>query len=356
MMRSGSRPQLDAAYTIDVSDSLPGADGQWDELLARSPADTLFLRLGWLQAWRETLGVDARLIVPRIHRDGRLIAAAAFVHRDGVLAFAAGERSDYADALISQEYGDAVARELAIALFAAARDAATPFKCFELRRVPSASRTLAHLNGADRTFHATVRGSTDAPAMDMAVVEEKLKKKSLVRHDRGLRKLGTVECLTLTRAADILPRLDAFLDQHIRRWHDTPSPSLFLDPLNRAFYRAVVERLDDTGVMRFSTITLNGDLVAAHFGFLHAGKFIWYKPSFEPTLSKHSPGEVLLKYLLAEAARERASEFDFTIGDEAFKMRFATTVRQVLDVHVTPSRIGAALVSSRVRLRKLLRR
>ena len=62
---------------------------------------------------------------------------------------------------------------------------------------------------------------------------------------------------------------------------------------------------------------------------MHRGIFLWYKPSFAVDLAQRSPGEVLLRRLLLQAMEENARMFDFGLGDEAFKSRFATQVNTV---------------------------
>ena len=56
---------------------------------------------------------------------------------------------------------------------------------------------------------------------------------------------------------------------------------------------------------------------------------MWYKPSFAIDLARRSPGEVLLRQLILAAIEEGAKTFDFGLGDEAFKNRFATHVNKV---------------------------
>jgi CelD/BcsL family acetyltransferase involved in cellulose biosynthesis len=82
-------------------------------------------------------------------------------------------------------------------------------------------------------------------------------------------------------------------------------------------------------VLRFTRVDWNDRPIAFHFGFCHAGRFLWYKPSFAIDLARRSPGEVLLRHLLLAAAAEGATAFDFGLGNEAFKHRFATHTRRV---------------------------
>jgi CelD/BcsL family acetyltransferase involved in cellulose biosynthesis len=132
--------------------------------------------------------------------------------------------------------------------------------------------------------------------------------------------------------------LAEFFAQHIARWEKTDHPSQFRDPKQESFYRAMVAAIDPLGATRFTEVRVAGRLVASHLGFFHAGRFTWYKPTYDPELAKISPGETLLKRLIDQAMREGASEFDFTIGDEAFKTRFATRTRTIADIYVTRSR------------------
>ena len=62
----------------------------------------------------------------------------------------------------------------------------------------------------------------------------------------------------------------------------------------------------------------------------------WYKPSFDPAFARRSPGEVLLRALIEQAHVEGATYFDFGLGDEAFKARFATERRPLLTVGLYP--------------------
>lgn len=323
----------------------------WDELLSRSESNTVFLSSPWLRAWMDTLGRDSEVIAPTIRHQGKLVAAALFEAHDGLLRFAGHPRSDYADFLVDKRLNDAGYRHAVQELMACALQTSPSANHFELNRVPTASRTYLELQASSGPFYTTEIGAVPAPRMHMSVVQDRLAKKSLKRHDRGLRKLGEVTCSTTTDATLALQDLDEFFQQHIQRWAATDTPSLFNEPSNRDFYRAVAKHLGEAGHLRFTTVRIDDKLAAAHFGFMHDGVFTWYKPSFDPQLAKQSPGEVLLKRLLERACNENATWFDFTIGGEAFKMRFATDVETVANLHATGSR-GAALLR---RLRKAVR-
>lgn len=133
-----------------------------------------------------------------------------------------------------------------------------------------------------------------------------------------------------------MPLLDVFFQQHISRWEITPYPSLFLDTSQCEFYKHLVRAGSKAGWLRFTSVYWNEQPIAFHFGFSYRGVYLWYKPSFEINLAKRSPGEVLLKQLFIAANQENDDVFDFGLGDEAFKNRFANRIEKVVTVGMYP--------------------
>lgn len=308
----------------------------WDRLLTESCFDTLFLTHGWLSACLNAYAADKRVLVPSVWSADKLLAVAAFQEEDGVVKFLGSERSDYLAIVVAKGLSDDMAAQAITHILETAAEAVPRFRRFDLVRMPidAEAETLLMSQGAFRAF---ATGEIVAPSMDMDFAPKAVRKKSLVRHERKLQKMGVLTSSTHTRASEIEPRLDDFFDQHVRRWSSTPSPSLFNHPMNRTFYRLMVRSLDATACLRFTEINLDNRMVAAHLGFSRSGVFTLYKPSFEPELSRFSPGEVLLKSLIERAAEEGCDEFDFTIGDEPYKQRFATKNRRVINMALASS-------------------
>jgi CelD/BcsL family acetyltransferase involved in cellulose biosynthesis len=159
-------------------------------------------------------------------------------------------------------------------------------------------------------------------------------KPSLRRRQHYFERLGNLNCQDLSTAADVEPHLDAFFAQHIARWEGSGTPSLFHDPLNRAFYRELTARLDGTSWLLFSQVQLDDRPIAIHYGFDYDGCQLWYKPSFDPAFSAGSPGVVLVQHLIRRALETGRREFDFTIGDEPFKWRFTNFARKTVRIRI----------------------
>ena len=302
---------------------------QWERVLATGQTDVVFLTWHWQSAWWEAFG-RGQLLLLAAEREGEVVALAPFFTEAGMVYFVGSGGSDYLDFI-----GDISEPEILDALLGEAQRLAPGFMGFVFYHVPDRSETGTRLEhaGARLGLRLFDEGDQAAPALEIGAQREialaSPYKKSLLRHERYFSRGGPLKVEHFTEGERILPRLDAFFAQHLERWAATPSPSLFHDGTQQGFYRRVTLVAAKTGWLRFTQIEWQGRAIAFHFGFNHRGTFLWYKPSFAIDLARHSPGEVLLRQLLLAAIAEGAHTFDFGLGDEAFKARFATRVDRV---------------------------
>lgn len=322
-------------------DSLGFGPATWAAVAAQGDTRTVFQDWYWQRAWWRSFGRGELVIL--VGRDGDRVAAIAPLFIDGGMAYLVGSGgSDYLDFI-----GDLSPPGLLDAMLRRLLQAHPELAGIVLYLVPDASRTGALVQQAAARLGLACfdQGPLPAPAMSMPDEASALRaanKASLLRHARKLGQAGGFCVLNLRSTAQILPWLDRFFEQHVRRWRDTGVPSLFNDPAQRAFYRALAESADRCGWLRLMVVLSRGEPVAFHFGMAHGGRFLWYKPSFDIRLARQSPGEVLLRQLILAAREEGASCFDFGLGDEAFKRRFADQWPLVRTWGLYPCGSGAA--------------
>lgn len=311
----------------------------WDALAERA---TIFQSRPWLTAWWESFGAELTPIFLRAEREGRVVGLALLaVGADRVLRFVGDGHSDYNDLL-------AVDDAAADALLAALVERRERYDRAVLSHLREESWTRRACRRRD-DLHTLASEPIDCPRLvmdDPELARRMRSKKSLRRHFNHFNKQEGFVVEHLDAAAAIEPWLEAFFDQHVARWAATPTPSLFRDPAQRAFYRAVVRHFDGTGALRFTRLAVEERPIAFHLGFVGGSTFTWYKPTFDIELARRSPGEALLKTLLDRAVEDGLTIFDFTIGGERFKYRFATEVPQVR--HLTLYRSAAALLPHRL--------
>ena len=302
---------------------------QWDRLSATGPSDVVFLTWHWQSAWWKSFG-RGQLLLIAAEREGEVAALAPLFSEAGMIYFVGSGGSDYLDFI-----GDIGEPDVLDALLVAARGAVPNFIGFVFYHVPQNSTTRLLLEQAAVRLGLRIfdEGGLPAPTLELTAqpvaAREATAKKSLVRHERFFARDGSFKVSHLTRSEEILPLLDEFFAQHRERWAATPYPSLFCNAAQQQFYRELTLIAADAGWLRFTRLEWQGRSIAYHFGFCYRGSYMWYKPTFAIDLARHSPGEALLRQLLLAAITENAHEFDFGLGDEAFKSRFATCVRHV---------------------------
>ena len=301
---------------------------RWNALVNSSATNVVFLTWEWQRTWWKVFG-RGRLLLLLAQGDGSsAVLAPLFI--DGGMAFLVGSgSSDYLDLIGQTE--DTI---LIDAILRAALRAEPDLVGFRFYHVPEASQTGVQLAALAKElrFSCVDEGYLVAPALHSRggiELRRAADRKSLVRHERFFQRDGALTIQHWQHGDTILHHLPKFFEQHIRRWEATSYPSLFLDAAQQSFYHLLVDQAGPAGWLRFTRIDYNEDPIAFHFGFSYAGRYLWYKPSFAIEWAKRSPGEVLLRQLFLAAEAEDTHIFDFGLGDEAFKHRFANHIQGV---------------------------
>lgn len=322
---------------VEDFESLLPYKAAWDRLVEVAPTSTIFQTFEWHQSWWETLGHRFRLFVLLATRDNHLVGIAPWMiaqrksklQRQRVINFIGSGSSDYCDFILDPAYPDILP-----SLCDWLHSHRYQWDVLHLSYIPGTSPLLLQIHTWFRAHHyyTDVGVMNNAPTRLLNNPEDDQKiprKKSLRRHYNYFNRQGTLRCQVCRTSDEILPYLDELFRQHIARWSTTSFPSIFLDENQQAFYRMLVHTMASTGWLHVAVVLLDDIPLALHFGFVYRGRFVWYKPTFNIEYEKHSPGEVLIKYLFEEVLQAGLSEFDFTIGDESFKYRFANYTRQV---------------------------
>jgi CelD/BcsL family acetyltransferase involved in cellulose biosynthesis len=87
--------------------------------------------------------------------------------------------------------------------------------------------------------------------------------------------------------------------------------------------------------LQLAFLTVGEVKAAAYLNFDFLNRIWVYNSGIDPRFSEHSPGWVLLGYLLKWANENNRFEFDFMRGNEDYKYRFGAIDRTVVRVHIT---------------------
>jgi CelD/BcsL family acetyltransferase involved in cellulose biosynthesis len=251
-----------------------------------------------------------------------------------VVRFLGDGRADYCDFLARENKPKALE-----AIFEALFASPERWDVIELNNIPSDSSTIELVRGICARAGQHVLAYDQFTCRTLRIREHRdaaleiFNKAGLRRRQNYFQRNGTLRFFNVTGMA-VLPYLDQFFDQHVARWSSGKDPSLFLNECNRMFYRELAVDMAQKEWVLFSVVEFDGQPIAIHYGFDYNGSLLWYKPSFDVTYAKHSPGLVLLRYLIDYAIKQDRREFDFTIGDEAFKSRFTNHTRKTVSLKI----------------------
>jgi CelD/BcsL family acetyltransferase involved in cellulose biosynthesis len=147
-----------------------------------------------------------------------------------------------------------------------------------------------------------------------------------------------------------------FFALHDKRFGGRGGSSLSADraqSFHLDFARAALEQ----GWLRLWFLELNGQPAASWYGWRLGDRYSYYNSGFDPEFAALSPGLVLISAVIESAFEEGVAEFDFLLGEESYKYRFAErepTVSDVTLARALPHPAGA-LVGAEFAARGLVR-
>ncbi|WP_224963349.1 GNAT family N-acetyltransferase [Geomonas subterranea] len=110
--------------------------------------------------------------------------------------------------------------------------------------------------------------------------------------------------------------VEAFVAQKRRQFEETGVAGTLTRPGYDEFYR--VEASENPHA-HISCLTLDGKIIAVHFGYLYGDRFYYLMPAYDPSYAKYSPGRVLTYFLLEHCYSRGVQVFDFALGAEPYK-------------------------------------
>jgi len=309
---------------------LEALSAQWEWLWKVSPVREAFTMFPWTRASWRAYGAHRTLCTPIVYRDKAIVGILPLAAERRCLRFIGAPRSDYNDLLCAES--DAV--EVLEAAFTALLKLGISWDLCRLENLPQHANIVKYYNDVKvpPRCHLQLWFRDVTPTLKMSAANKEditkaiLSKKSLQRHTRTLERAGELRFRHIEDRQDIINHLPEFFRQHIARMSRAGKKSLFCHQNARHFYEALIEEFDPRQELRFAVLELDNRPIAYHFGFEVHGKFTWYKPTFDVDLWTYSPGDVLLKRLFEYIAVCDVHEFDFTVGNEPFKSRFANQI------------------------------
>ncbi len=321
-----------------------GLQPEWDDLLARSAANSIFLRFDWVRSWLDTYGSKtAPVLVVVRNAAGQLVAVAPFYlaeYRllDGVRCRALHLAADWptgaecqdliVDPSVEARAIESIAGEL-LACRAIWDFLWMPYVLgwsgglARLERLASA----AHLWTRERDVDFAV---VELPR-DMQAYEQQLAsdmRQQLRRKKKKLLAREGVEFLECRHEGDLPRFLDALFDLNARRWATTGQVGTFLrKPAEAAFYRVFSRIALRAGWLRIFAVAERGEFKAVQFGYKYNSSLLQMQEGFAPEYCS-GVGNVLRHHAFAGCIADGLRQYDFLAGMSEHKRRWLGSVRK----------------------------
>ncbi len=323
---------------------------EWNPLLAKSRFNSLFLTHEWQTTWWAELGDGELWILAfRDPADGALVGIVPLYRvliEEGEDAgqfhfhwVGCTEVSDYLDAIIAQEWEDAVYASLLEWL---ASPEAPEWHLLDLCNLPEDSLTYRCLprQAEGRGLQVQVFQEDVAPYIPLPLhydeylmnqVDKKQRHEIRRKQRRALRD-NQVRFYFVGPEDDLEQEVADFI--RLQRMSSRDKKE-FMTPTMQRFFQAIARRMMEMGTLRLAFLTLNGEKAATYFSFEYDRRFLVYNSGYHTgELARYSPGWVLLAYLIQYTIAVGCRVFDFLQGDEEYKYHFGSQDYKVMRVLV----------------------
>jgi CelD/BcsL family acetyltransferase involved in cellulose biosynthesis len=331
---------------IEDARGFAGLRGEWNELLAASRADCVFLTWEWLHTWWLHLGEDRRLFIVTVRSGSKLIALAPLtMHRASFpvrrLDFAGigSVGSDYLDFIVDAAHESAAVGALAEFLADAG---------FSLRlpSVKEDSMVASVFAGrlADRAWRLRKVAMQVCPFINLAGMSWDSYLESLGpshrynfrRRLRNLEKSHSVQFECAESSEECRAALSHVVNLHLRRWSARGGSDGFHQERLLRFHDEFSALARERGWLRMRVLTVDGRPAGAFYGFRYRDKYSFYQSGFDEAFLRQSVGLVTIGLTIREAIAEGAAEYDFLHGDESYKFLWANEVRPLSRIELFP--------------------
>lgn len=344
-----------AVTVVRSREEFAALEAGWRSILDRASLSSPFATWEWVEAWLATIGRRTELFIVVV-REGSAVTGIAPLCKapGGSATFIGAPQNDYGGVLVPAGRDDvlgAIARTI--------RDNIRELGPVVFDEMPDDTSQWRELARALREAGCRIRVDLAGtcmlmPLSDGDAARKVYYKKNIKNYINWFERQGELTFAFCEDPDDALRALEDLFEQHVERWDDTPFPSAFHDPEVREFYRRFLRSLHASGHARICSLDLDGEHLAMYLYLRYERRVYMYKPTFNIRHRDHSPGQVILRYILDDAldGDAKPDALDYGRGDEGYKTRFATEPRSSWRVTVYRSWWGKLLADQRYNLRR----
>ncbi len=314
----------------------------WDRLAALDGSP--FSRHAWLSAWWRAFTGASSLRIGVIWNGDRLAAGLPLYRSGSTLRTLANYHTPALPVLFEDR--DALAELTDLVTGARAAQVV-------LEPLPADDRTSAFLNQMRSAPRHLVRA---APLRTSPIVETsgefdawRTESKSrwgapIERFRRKADREHGLQTRLVEPANDLAAQLQAGLELEAQGWKGERGTAILSSPGTERFYKEVAERFQHTGELRLSEMRFGDRLVGFDICLLAENRLYLLKTAYDESMRKLAPGLVMRLSTIERCFELGVEAFELLGGADEWKLKFATTERDYLEVRsfrTSPAGLGA---------------
>ncbi|MET0606875.1 MAG: GNAT family N-acetyltransferase [Beijerinckiaceae bacterium] len=356
---SRTQTGVDAMPFVAIERDLARAESLWRGLEQLNPG-RLFQRFDWVASWFATQGRAqgaSPVIAVGLAEGGGAMSLFPFSLRRraglSILGWPGDAHSSFNMPLVANS-GPLFAERISTERFLRTVARAVRADAFALINQPAVWDGAPHpfcdvgaVAAPDRAWERALIGGGEA--MIARILNGDARKK-LRSKERKLAGLGGVRIWRAATQDEAFRALDAFFSQKAARFRSQGLPNPFAEPGGEEFLRRAALMGIQSGQPAIALHALSiGERILAVFGGAEDdARFSGMFTSFDdaPDVSKCSPGDVLLRHLVAGLSDRGVQSFDLGVGDARYKRAYCDVAIPMFDTYLgcTASGVAAATI------------
>jgi CelD/BcsL family acetyltransferase involved in cellulose biosynthesis len=311
---------------------------EWEDVLAQSPMNTLFLTPQWQEVWWKTFGDSQGMAGFYLKTDEGVTAIASLIQSGDTMSFLGNQDTfDYNDFMIRPGH-EAVFFE-------------TLLRCMEERSCNSmqlvslleSSPTLQHLPEIAASHGYSVAIEEEDVTSGVAIPDNwdeylaglsKKDRHELRRKFRRLESADSWRWYMLSDWEEVHPRLEDFISLMKQSRTDKAE---YMTPLREQFFYSICQRMSELGLLRLLFLEMDSKTVAASLCFDYGSSRLLYNSGYDLEYSYYSVGLLLNALCVREAIDRGLDYFDFLRGPEAYKRDLGGQKRNLYQMVISRS-------------------
>jgi CelD/BcsL family acetyltransferase involved in cellulose biosynthesis len=328
-------------------DEINDFETEWNGLLAQSLDNNPFLTYEWLTSWWKHFGKGRELKLFTAESQGAISLLVpvmyskykVFGSRRHKVEFAASGDSDYQGFLVTNFQKAAGTVNLLIeSILEDTKDG----DCIVFGEVPEDSATAILLEGIKgKDFGASRSAVSSCPYVPLPnnydIYNQTLgpnMRRNLKIWEKQALKDYRVKFVRYDEIGTVQEAMKIFFELHQKSQIVKGNCGVFSDNVKRSFHTDVANAFAEKGWLGLFFLTFNDKPVSVVYSYEYNAKLYAYLCGFDPEYARYRPGHLVFKSLIKYAIDKKLNELDFLRGDEEYKSRWRTKVRNNLEFRI----------------------